>query len=253
MLGQQIFDNAMIEPFLQFFNGDSVFEGLGISSLETTYKWKVPDSAETLFGKISGNSRYAQNISLKFAIQKKWNDDPSSRRKIIEWIISDWGGINGNRKTTFDEYERRMTTDLSDTPITGIASFSKVLAIYDPKKYAIYDARVAVSLIAIQLLSKSSNALAFPYLSGRNKVTGHWSPKPKVGFSTMPQYSTKVLTKPPHNWSRVKRQDSYKTYIDLLTHIRDASDHKWEIYDLEMALFAQAPELAKRQEPSLDK
>ena len=55
-----------------------------------------------------------------------------------------------------------------ETPLSGIASFSKVLAIKDPLKYAIYDARVAVSINAIQMISKVLTLITFSLLLSLN-------------------------------------------------------------------------------------
>ena len=68
------------------------------------------------------------------------------------------------------------------TPLSGISSFSKILAIKGPDKYAIYDARVAVSLNAIQIIYQISSGVAFPYVLGRNRITGDATSKPPRGF-----------------------------------------------------------------------
>ncbi len=78
-------------------------------------------------------------------------------------VISDilyWGGINGNKQETLESYARQLQiiTILSDKDLEiameefyyskqgGIASWSKILAAWEPKSYFIYDANVAVAL-----------------------------------------------------------------------------------------------------------
>lgn len=121
------------------------------------------------------------------------------------------------------------------TPLKGVASYSKIFAIADMKKYAIYDARVAVCLNAIQWNSNIHKGIAFNYIPGRNNVTGH--ARKKIGFAYNDHFKTKNLVKA--GWQRVQRDKTYRVYLDTLNeclkHFREYS-----LYDLEMVLFSNA-------------
>lgn len=129
---------------------------------------------------------------------------------------------------------------LLELGISGVASYSKVLAIRDPKAYAIYDARVAVSLNAIQLIAGCSEGWIFPFLPGRNKVTG--DTVHKRGFSQCCRFKPKAVLERHPDWERVPRHSAYVRYLDLLKILRhEAQD--MSIQEMEMALFADAEAL----------
>lgn len=102
-----------------------------------TYTWpirrKKPNRYETFKFKI--------NKSCAFA---KIEEDGSDQ---IPWIksILRWGGIYRNNDKTLRYYASLDNDILCKTP-RGIASWSKILAFREPKKYFIYDYRVAFSL-----------------------------------------------------------------------------------------------------------
>ena len=239
----------MINSLKQYFAGEGQFADLGVAAVEKDYSWNIP---EKLFDGSSINypgSNFEANVALKKDLSRRWANEPGDREKITKWIISNWGGIHGNKKSTINFYCREAQDASPKTPLKGIASFSKVLGVKDPDTYAIYDARVAVSLNAVQFLFEEKSGLAFPYLSGRNKHTGHWSPEPRRGFSTMKEVSVKTLTSDPISWTKVLPDEAYQTYLAALSEI--SSELNTPIYKLEMALFSQAVELACMVFPAL--
>ncbi|MEQ9104970.1 MAG: hypothetical protein RIE53_09740 [Rhodothermales bacterium] len=231
------------DAFHKFFHGQGLFSGLGVPALPDTYDWDIPLSSATFVNNVAGRNSYERNVALKHALNEHWQRNPDRRRELLEWIVKDWGGIRGNKPATLDGYLVRMSSSRPETPLQGIASFSKVLAIADPHSHAIYDARVAVSLNAIQLLSGVTGGLAFPYVPGRNKTTGDWSQSRKRGFSTRPEFAVKKLCSAPHTWRRIVRDKAYGDYLRLLG---TYTSRDFRLYDLEMALFSQAEVLAKR-------
>ena len=233
----------------KYFQGMTPFDGFGLDAAKSSYKWKLP---KTSFDKKPLNfhgTNFEVNVKLKLFLNKRWHSEPKSRRAIVNWIISDWGGIRGNRKQTLDRFYYSSLEKDPETPLSGIASFSKVLAIKDPLKYAIYDARVAVSINAIQMISKVLSGEAFPYLAGRNNITGNWNPKARRGFSVSNITSIKTLMSAPYKWKKVSRNETYARYLDLLGGL--SRDLGVPIYHLEMTLFSQAEELACTVIPSL--
>ena len=239
----------IINSLKQYFEGVGPFSDLGVASVETDYSWEIPNK---LFDGSTTNyqgSNFEANVALKQDLSRRWANEPENRKQITKWIISNWGGINGNKDNTLKQYCIQAQEDSPATPLKGIASFSKVLGVKDPIKYAIYDARVAVSLNAVQLLAKEQHGFAFPYLSGRNKYTGNWSPSTPRGFSTMKNVSIRTLTSEPFGWTRVVRDEAYQTYLEVLRQI--STELRTPIYKLEMALFSQAVELACKVFPEL--
>ncbi len=233
----------------KYFQGTEPFNGLGLEEVRSSYKWKLPKTSFNGEQVVTSGTNFEENVRLKLFLNKIWNEEEWSRRKIVGWIISDWGGIRSNKQSTLEKYYKHSLQENPETPLTGIASFSKVLAIKDPLKYAIYDARVAVGLNAIQMILAVTSGEIFPYLSGRNKITGDWSAKPPRGFSKSKEAAITTLTHPPYNWKKIPRRDVYERYLELLQSISKNLDVP--LYELEMTLFSQAEELAIRAVPSL--
>lgn len=213
-----------------------------LPDIETDYSWKIP-LALAKFG-LEGEG-YAANKKLKFYFQEKWNTaNRSEKLEIARAVIADWGGVRGNRQETLKRYVDRISGSDFDMPLKGVASYSKILAIVDPLKFAIYDARVAVSLIAIQYLSENKPKVAFHYVAGRNKITGDNQGR---GFVHHPVFTRKALKE--SGWDQISSKDNYKQYIATLLMVRDhlhSTDRfrETELYDLEMSLFANAEKLA---------
>lgn len=242
-----------LEAFLAFFAGQSPFEGLGLPALSVTYDWPRgreetwPELPTGVFGDLdNAHSKYRYNVSLKLQLRKILSECVERRMEIANWIIRDWGGIKSNKRDTISHYVSMLSTDCSHFPIKGIASYSKLLSFYDFDRYAIYDSRVAVSLNAIQFIASADRGLAFPYLSGRNNITGN-SIK-KVGFSHLKKFSTNTLCL-DKNWIRVSPNSAYSEYINFLSRIQSDLNNA-PLYSLEMALFAQAETLAIIAEPT---
>lgn len=244
------FTAATRSPFIAFFRGDSIFSDGGLDRLPLIYTWSISNVDKIGISLSSDQSNYSQNVELKLELSKLWKTgDAEKRAAIIKWVISDWGGIYGNSKSKLAEYFKRAQEPSISAPLAGIASYSKVLAAIDPNEFAIFDARVAVSLNAIQILGRSEQGIVFPYISGRNKITGDWSSKPKRGFSTIEKYKPKSLLKSHNNWIRINNGDVYKTYMKLLKAI--SADVARPVYELEMLLFASAEMLALKVEPNI--
>ena len=91
--------------------------------------------------------------------------------------------------------------------------------------------------------------MAFPYLPGRNDITGNWTSKPQRGFSTMNEVSIKTLTSKPTSWTKVMIDEAYAVYLNSLHQI--SSELQTPLSYLEMALFSQAEKLAYKTFPAL--
>ena len=166
----------------KFFSGIEPFEGMGLEAAKRDYNWDLPRMSFDGTPLHTNKTSFEANVELKTRLNEAWNANPDLRREIVEWVVATWGGIRCNRQQTLDFYCSRASREDPSTPLSGISSFSKILAIKDPDKYAIYDARVAVSLNAIQMIYQVSSGIAFPYVSVRNRITGDAASKPPGGF-----------------------------------------------------------------------
>ena len=230
-------NNHLIENLKDYFEGKSPFQGLGLKNLSNNYKWPRKGdfpSIQTISSiKILGNNNYEKNIFLKGNSSKIWNE--GSKFDIAKWAISDWGGIRGNSTKTIEKYLNEIENKNYPSYIKGIASYSKILSFMKPEEFAIYDARVAISLNAIQLLSKSKTGVVFTYLTGRNNAL--------TIFRNSEPTKTKNLIK--NGWQEIQKNDCYSIYLNYLKIVNSYFPTS-KLYELEMSLFADAESLADR-------
>jgi len=207
--------------------------------LKKNYHWKIPEIEG--FSRI-GETGYDANIELKEFLNKSWNESNTIEKNILSKIIvADWGKVTKNAPETLNSYVKEIQKQKPGTPIKGVASYSKIFSITNLEKYAIYDARVAVSLNAIQLNNNIKKGYAFNYIPGRNNVTGNVNKR--IGFSQQEKYKVKSLVE--NGWSRIKRDDTYEVYLKTLKKCLEQFPN-YKLYDLEMVLFANAEKEAKK-------
>lgn len=205
-----------------------------IPELKITYSWKIPKI--TGFSSANQNN-YLRNLEFKSFLKTRWDDAQADadRLEIARIIISEWGGVRANREETLIKYVKAINLASPPTPIKGVASYSKLFAIINPEKFAIYDARVAACLNAIQINSYSTKGLAFNYIDGRNNIVGNSNKK--IGFTQEKRFSTRELVK--SGWSQIRRNETYKRYLDLLS-LCLKERPQYSLTSLEMALFSNA-------------
>jgi hypothetical protein len=198
------------------------------SKLSDAYDWKF-----SLLGfpsanfEITGNSPYEQSKSLRRFIHSAIAQDDKLKVKYQKWYVRDWGGVRGNKESTLDGYIKSSASELKLLGVKGVATWSKILSIRDPEKYAIYDARVALSINSLQLLENIKEATIFPQLPSRNN-----------SFVVPAQ---KAIVKSSF-FSRTKFPDFYQVYLDMLRNV--AQRGPWDIQDIEMALFSYSRDLS---------
>lgn len=204
-----------------------------LPKLQRSYKWKI--SGINGFGK-NGQADYFANVDLKRFFNHQWLSASDDKKvELAKCIVSDWGGVRNNRLSTIESYVKEIGKEIPKTPISGVASYSKIFSITDLDKYAIYDARVAACLNAVQYAAGIKEALAFNYVPGRNKTTGHAGEK--TGFSQDPTFKVRNLV--AKGWKRIKRDETYSVYLGILKECLKAFP-KNRLYELEMVLFANA-------------
>lgn len=164
-----------------------------LPSLPTTYEWRI--SGINDFGQ-NGRRDYLANVNLEKYFNEQWDRACHEERlALAKVIVSDWGGVRNNKISTTEKYVLESAKKAPCTPINGVASYSKILAVTKPNIYAIYDARVAACLNAIQYNANGvRKGIAFNYVPGRNKVTGNAGNK--AGFSQVDLFKVRSLFAP---------------------------------------------------------
>lgn len=184
----------------------------------------------------AGQVGYQPNLDLKVHFKKQWEEaSHNDRLQIATVIVSEWGGVRANRPETLQRYVSALREAEPPTPLQGVASYSKIFAVVDPDRFAIYDARVAACLNAVQINAGVERGVAFNYVPGRNNVVGN--AVTRQGFTQDVRFSPKKLV--GSGWLPVKRGETYKKYLDVLT-LCQAELPGFGLVSLEMALFANA-------------
>lgn len=207
-----------------------------LSQLEATYRWprNVPKNRPDAPWQFKTNGA-AECIALKHHLTTSWaGANASERNRLGHWIVKDWGGVRANAEDRINDYIANIVAGNVPTSLQGVASYSKILSVVDCTRYAIYDARVAASLNAIQLLyaAPGSTRHYFPHVPSRNNTIRRFT-------EWFAGQAAKV------NWTPVPRATAYADYCQLLYNLK-AHFSGYEIYHLEMTLFSQAPALCER-------
>jgi hypothetical protein len=216
-----------------------VWERIRSPALDVAYDWKVSQRAWTKLPNFKESTlpEPERNVALRNYLAGRWADaNLEGRIELANWIVNDWGGIKGNKHETLTSHVLKTQASDLNLPFEGIATYSKIFSIADPDRYAIYDARVATALNAIQLL-QNVPLFMFPIPPGRNKEIDQ--PKTKQGFSDI--YTRKKLME--LGFAAAPRRDTYKIYLQLVCQLKQLSG--WTLLLLEMELFARATSFSK--------
>lgn len=93
-----------------------------------------------------------RNSELRAYLSEAWaRGDSGKRRELVRWYIKTWGGINRLGEQHVATYAAGPAS-IDTTDFARIASWSKALAMMEPRQFAIYDARVAFALNAVQAI-----------------------------------------------------------------------------------------------------
>ncbi|MBB5055314.1 hypothetical protein HNQ36_005325 [Afipia massiliensis] len=208
---------------------------------ENSYIWKVHKTTWERLGDGFDPHQYAtgeeQNVALKAFLSRRWLDaKPTEKRRIAEWMIRDWGGIRRNSDSRIKSYVLLADEAEPETPLEGVSSYSKVLSIRNPEKYAIYDSRVAASLNALQLMDQQSlglkQAVAFSCPASQNKKIREFSK----------QFSRRSLVH-VYGFKPIHRSDTYRYFTTLLSELKQMTGAS--VLEIEMRLFADAERLCE--------
>jgi len=202
---------------MRFFNKS-------LPCLKTEYRWQ--------------GRGYAETVQEKLVLTHNWKKatTPTERSAVARQVIVEWGGIKTISSGTLSRHAESTMTPSIHAPFSGIASYSKLLAIAYPERYAIYDSRVSACLNALQINAGLSAGVAFNYAPGRNNVIGN--PISNRGFTQQHEFKVKTLKK--NGWKRVTRDGTYSLYLRTLRCCLEDISGGYSLQDLEMALFANA-------------
>ena len=209
-----------------------------IDALNDWYSWREINEEKLPLGiELPKGNQYIKNLSLKKQLNKCWRETQDNKVKfeLIEYYISTWGGIRTNSEESMMEYSTLSATQLIKLGKKGIASWSKAIVVHDPDEYAIFDARVAISLNSIQMIHKLHKPMLFPILPSRNN---------KVALGN------KLIRKiaKAKSWTKAYDETFYKQYLNILKSVANELDS--DISTIEMLLFAKAEELVDKTFPN---
>lgn len=202
--------------------------------LDATYRWPIPTTLPHCAFERAEDSLAAANMRLKRALAAAWRDRPDDREALAHWYVATWGGVRANRAGTIRAYVEASEEELIGRGTAGIASWSKILVVRDPERFAIYDARVAVALNALQIARGIESSKLFPKVPSRNKTI--------VKFQA---WGASAISRA----HRLPKSDAYRWYLDLLRAVA-ARLALPSVDTVEMTLFADAEALAKDVLPS---
>lgn len=210
------------------------------------------DNLENVRKDYSWNGQgYTETVCVKSRLHNLWKEanNQQERYMLAEQIVKDWGGIRSNKAGTIEKHVRNCQEhdENWDWPLQGIASYSKILAIKDPIRYAIYDSRVAIALNAAQYVCNACKGIIFNYVPRRKPTENK---KCLDLFIADERFSKRTLQK-ERGWQKIPRMKTYRVYMETLRglQLEFRQSQKFrdiEIYDLEMSLFANAECLAKQ-------
>ena len=202
------------------------------------YNWREINEDKLPMGiKLPEGNQYVKNVVLKKELNKKWKESKSDEDRLIliKYYIATWGGIHTNSKESMEEYSKLSATQLIKNGKKGIASWSKAIVVHNPDEYAIFDARVAISLNCIQKLYGLKDAVLFPVLPSRNKIVA-------IGNKLIKD------TAKSESWEKANEENFYTQYLKILNYV--AIELSTNISTIEMLLFAKAEEIVENTYPN---
>lgn len=193
-----------------------------INGICSDYRWPIKEDYLPDGIKLDHANNYVQNVKLKHQLHDLFTAGQNQQQlEIITYYIKKWGHIYGNKEETLRTYNENDCEDIINTKQTkGIASWSKALCVRDPKKYAIFDARVSATLNLLLLENtETDEKLFFPRLPSRN--------------STIRKINQHIQE------SRVSYRSNRVVYREYMSLIHNAANHVGtDIQTVEMILFS---------------
>ena len=184
------------------------------------YNWREINEDKLPMGiELPKGNQYLKNVVLKKELNKKWKESQNVEDKLIliKYYIATWGGIHTNSLESMEEYSKLSASQLIKNGKKGIASWSKAIVVHDPNEYAIFDARVAISLNCIQKLYGLNDAVLFPVLPSRNKIVALGNKLIKA-------------TAKSESWEKAYEENFYTQYLKILNYAAKAEELVQDAY-----------------------
>jgi hypothetical protein len=118
------------------------------------------------------------NVELHDAMNEHWNHtvgDDGAQDAFGLWVIQSWGGSRKHKEDTLKKYLYEAKNFNSIDGKDGVASYSKLMAAKNCKKFFILDARVAVALNVLQLDYFGGHRYFFDELGNQNKTISEFN------------------------------------------------------------------------------
>lgn len=200
-----------------------------VGKIKDNYQWDFPIEKFPLTYRKKSKNDYLNSLDLRMFIHDAIRSNSPKSGELQIWYVKEWGRVRTNRPSTLDEYIITPSERLIERGERGIASWSKMLSVRDPSSYAIYDARVAMSLNTISLTQSGESNFFFPQLASRNKKI--------VAAQSVIKSHIKL------HGLRSERY-FYRNYLDFLSKSVSQCGNKFSIQTAEMVLFADAEALS---------
>lgn len=171
---------------------------------------------------------YDDTFARRAELSARFLREPKSRSDLAVKMIK-WGGITRGIDK-IPQMARECPEQLISRGKSRVASWSKIIALHDPKYYLIFDARVAFSLNYIFLHSNCSGGY-FPMVPSRN-------PHIVDALKSLNARGIRLSL-----YTDSDDQTFYRDYLNLAH--ETATRLSTPAWHVEMALFARGPELAK--------
>jgi hypothetical protein len=256
------------------------------------YSWGMEESciaaarARGLLSDHDFGGGFAETLELRQAVAQRAREIQAGMKGatrvqelagLAKFVISDWGGVNGNLPETLEEYASRFTDiDTGFDAVVdheslrsavrprsrrglykfgGIASWSKWLSFVWNDWALIYDARIAFALNAIHFI-QAVNAPVLPVPPGRNGLLASLDAESAAAFAWLGSYGSACPARdemvavsvgktskddPLRAWLNkavVPDQDAYAYYLDVMA---EAHRQLWQeerpLVHTEMLLF----------------
>jgi hypothetical protein len=183
---------------------------------------------------------WRRNVKLRYQLSEHWRglvkrDKLNEALAVTRWIIKDWGGVKNISDETIGEHFADSIYRKHFLAFEHISSKSKAIALVEPEKLQIYDARVAVSLNVIQLVADTDVRLYFTIPSTQIRSIQH---NKDCFQARLPQAAFEELDFVP-----VPLDEIYSIYTQLL--LKVARDMQLSPVEVEMWLFGLAFEFSE--------
>ena len=222
---------------MRFDEALSLYFRSALPVLRATYNWdfklkNLPDKTYLP----SGDSSYSRSRDVRDYIHSAISSGSQFSRDLQIWYVRDWGRVRRNKQETLEFYIESPEEELFSLGARGVASWSKILSVRNPSRYAIFDARVSIALNSLQYKFEVEDPVLFPQLPSQNKsfVAGAQAAIKKSKFFSLDAGNS-----------------FYQHYLEILKECVRC-DKSMDIQDAEMVLFSNAPDLSKVWDLNLD-